>query len=1613
MDSNTVALFNFNSQNLGYLPSQLQKRSSAVAFINYDTAPADLTELEANRFLLHIHVYNTAEANSISNTTSKVIDALNIFRLFGCITRIAVVVDEYAVENNALEAIARKYDEYGLLNIVYLVIRQPRVEVIRMDRLRQKFVTLPITAPMERLFPDRLSNLSGTPYKVASYDALSMSFLNTANQLVGADIEIIDMIAKHQSTVAIYKHTTKPVNIFSPWNQKSVDFATYRMLYLPLRYPFRVLYFPNMRRWCIAVPKQYDRVLHEQVLKPFRTDLWLLTGALACFYGCYHLFLLPQLITRYRSMYTLVNTPLQLLRMFLFFLLSEYYTAVLTSELGQTRLPVYPTSVSKLSKTFAVAFSLMKAKLNFDRNFHNYHLIDESIETNILISPFSLINPHYGRFQRYLIQLHEAGIWNYLVQKWDRQLSELSLFDDQEELGTLLLSYIPAQLIQHVSSTAYISIDFTKNHSFATTGSIYAPILVHAFSTSGGHQQVWPIQTEVLTALEVFRLLGREKHIIVVLDAYQVKPSELDLLAKTYHHFGAIDIIYVLIKLEELIVIRLNSVATEFHIHSIHDPLDRLFPDRLANLSGRPYRVACLENPPLSFRSHSNRTIGIDIDFIDIIAEHQHTVAEYNYTTQAVKVFEPWHSTAIDFATYRISLQDLEYHYEPLFFPNQFLWCLAVPKAYNQNHHLKILWPGTTDLWVLIIACFTCSGVYAWFLKNWLQTRFPAAYPIINTFARIWRVLLLFLLTEYYTAALSSDLGISQLPVYPRTLQEFVKSEIPLIVASPDSYQFLHDNPTLTSRTTAWNLKHRYGPSRLALVQLCDLFPYTVQTTTKIMGKQLNRHQYHLIEQPVKSAIRVSLFRRTSPLVVWKRQTEYVEWSMWKRQTHANDDETHTLLELKHYMPIYIAGGYLYLLAVCNQSSSATVGFVNFNVHHGFDYIPELLLRRVSNAAFVNIDHRQVCCPLQTLNIPVFIHAVTEKNQYSQIMTALQGFGLYGKTKKVIVLIDIERVDKATVVKHQLIYNFAGVIDILYVLVRNSNKLHVMAPALGNFTHLVSRSVSDSMQQLFPDRLANLSGHPYRVACIENRPLTYRTADERIVGIDVDFIDIIAKHQRTVVEYKYTKNPIKPFSSRQDVQFDLATYRIRQEGLNYPFLPVYFPHQFRWCLVVPKTFVRVIHWQLVWPYKFSVWMLITSMMGFFLCYRLVLKDVLQRHLPNAFAIINTPLQILRIMLLFLLTEYYTAKLTAILGLSEVPIYPKTLAEFTRSPIPLIMSQMSEYQYVLDNPEVHAKTIEWNFSRKYDPSGLALLQLCDLFPFTIDDTTHLLGKRMSHRHYHLIDEPISTSLCFSPFRKTSPRLKRFQLYVTRLNEAGIWDHLMCKWLHKDGHTSFRVVSPGLKTHERQSLKSSMLEQPHFVPVYVIASYLYISFRRPEKGNREHVNPARPPQSNRLIDVFTTDAAAEVPKFEYLHTPPQMEIGASFITAPGSNLSYRLLTFADSVLELRVVGTLPNRFGEVCNWDFGNLTDRYRVRKTLRDKCANGTAGEGEMINVYWLAPVYRNSFAPAKTNRDDTSRQGSQGAMPDLEPSFFIAFGSIPRKQLSDLLLIPGSRSGKT
>uniref|UniRef100_A0A182SXK1 Ionotropic glutamate receptor L-glutamate and glycine-binding domain-containing protein n=1 Tax=Anopheles maculatus TaxID=74869 RepID=A0A182SXK1_9DIPT len=417
------------------------------------------------------------------------------------------------------------YKRHALINSIYVVINRTHLMLLRPDRKLDKLVPFSIKAPVEALFPDRLSNLSGNPYIVATYEDPPLTYSSGSSHPIGTNVEFIDIIAKHQSTVAIYKHTPSPVRAYVSWEDQTIHFATYRILYAAgIRYPFHPLLLPSMRSVCIVVPKQYSRLLHEQIIKPFRINLWLLIGALVLFFIGYHTALVPYLVEHYRTVYGIVKTPILMFRILLLFLLTEYYLAMLTSNLGLSQAPTYPTTVHEFIRT-SIPLLVMRRDLlqNFaetnelaskvitdddipnyrldqfaflhnchlsvygirrkikklkgsDLSHHHYHLIDESISSKITMVPFKNMNPRFERFQLYVTHLYEAGVWDYLMKKWNKLADNASIFEEQiQHTSALILN------LEH-----FVPVFIVGGYCcLFTVGVFMLELFVHRYSKSG------------------------------------------------------------------------------------------------------------------------------------------------------------------------------------------------------------------------------------------------------------------------------------------------------------------------------------------------------------------------------------------------------------------------------------------------------------------------------------------------------------------------------------------------------------------------------------------------------------------------------------------------------------------------------------------------------------------------------------------------------------------------------------------------------------------------------------------------------------------------------------------------------------------------------------------------------------------------------------------------------------------------------------------------------------------------------------------------------------------------------------------------------------------------
>uniref|UniRef100_A0A182MHF6 Ionotropic glutamate receptor L-glutamate and glycine-binding domain-containing protein n=1 Tax=Anopheles culicifacies TaxID=139723 RepID=A0A182MHF6_9DIPT len=419
-----------------------------------------------------------------------------------------------------------------------------------------------------------------------------------------------------------------------------------------------------------------------------------------------------------------------------------------------------------------------------------------------------------------------------------------------------------------------------------------------------------------------------------------------------------------------------------------------------------------------------------------------------------------------------------------------------------------------------------------------------------------------------------------------------------------------------------------------------------------------------------------------------------------------------------------------------------------------------------------------------------------------------------GTEKNIIVLIEGDDfMEASSLVPLVRIFTSYGALDVLYVIV------HPAAFTILRFdnaiTYYVQLSSNSPLDGLFPERFLDLRGRPYLVAWYDNEPMTFRRNND-VVGVDVDFINIIANHQNTYVEYT------TGVSANSQRTIDFATYRLGDTGYwSQKSTPLYFPNPFRWCLAVPRSYQRIVSGQIIRPFSLHLWILLLVLATVYLGYKSLLIQLLRRQYPAVFQIINAPIKLLVLLLHFMVLESYIAMLTKQLELLHVPSFPKTLEEFSESSIPLLLPVPNLFDYLKHNPNHADQLINWNRSAKYDPARLGILQMCDLFESTIEDTTALIGKRLDKHQFYLITQPVLTTSMVSPFRKDSPLVHTFQRYVNRLNEAGVWMHLVSKWTYRP--RAPKHISPVENPHDAETL---FLELMHVVPIYIIAAQLLV-------------------------------------------------------------------------------------------------------------------------------------------------------------------------------------------
>lgn len=123
-------------------------------------------------------------------------------------------------------------DSLGSLNNIILFETEAGTKVCFYDKFRKvgrTFLARTMTSNTLKIFPDKLKNMRGHPYKVLVTPQTPRLRLDTADNFVGIDIATLNIIAKHQNA-SINSYTYKSVNgpamnkvIAAYINQKKVD----------------------------------------------------------------------------------------------------------------------------------------------------------------------------------------------------------------------------------------------------------------------------------------------------------------------------------------------------------------------------------------------------------------------------------------------------------------------------------------------------------------------------------------------------------------------------------------------------------------------------------------------------------------------------------------------------------------------------------------------------------------------------------------------------------------------------------------------------------------------------------------------------------------------------------------------------------------------------------------------------------------------------------------------------------------------------------------------------------------------------------------------------------------------------------------------------------------------------------------------------------------------------------------------------------------------------------------------------------------------------------------------------------------------------------------------
>lgn len=294
------------------------------------------------------------------------------------------------------------------------------------------------------------------------------------------------------------------------------------------------------------------------------------------------------------------------------------------------------------------------------------------------------------------------------------------------------------------------------------------------------------------------------------------------------------------------------------------------------------------------------------------------------------------------------------------------------------------------------------------------------------------------------------------------------------------------------------------------------------------------------------------------------------------------------------------------------------------------------------------------------------------------------------------------------------------------------------------------------------------NGYHYRVHTKRLQPYFYYDAESKLTGLDDELMRTISKSQNATIEYfMYEDNYPIWVASQDDPQwkytFDMSL-RIGHKPERDLLDKVFLPEWEELCVTVPKKQHRLMILQLTKPFQLEVW--IFSVV--FIAVRYLCRKITYKLFFLMFIILE-----------FILTEGYLAKVIQFLSNMKFIPDPKTMAELIARGETFVLTPV-EYTIIWNFKD--AKVLVQENIRKYFRT-YATIHFCqtaymvehsesNFNPLTNDKYLFVLEERLGHLHN------------FYGFAWNHPLKEIFERKLRYVFESGVWRKIYDRYWTKE-------------------------------------------------------------------------------------------------------------------------------------------------------------------------------------------------------------------------------------